>query len=207
MTLPRSDSGSTTLRVIGWVLTIVVMVAILIPVVALTFSVQVTGKSMEPTLHEQDRLLANMLAKGDVQRFDLVEARLEGGGLAVKRVIGLPGDKLAVSTVKGDTPTVRLIPAGTTQEHRVENPVWTGQVGERTKACCDKNGTATGKVGWVTVPAGQYWVLGDNWGGSDDSRKYGFVPATDIGATLNMRLLPLGSFGTVAHEARLVPVD
>jgi signal peptidase I len=55
----------------------------------------------------------------------------------------------------------------------------------------------------VVVPAGKFWLLGDNWGQSDDSRTYGFVPEGDIGGQLNLRLQPLGSFGSIENPAKL----
>jgi signal peptidase I len=64
---------------------------------------------------------------------------------------------------------------------------------------------AQGEDTVVTVPAGSYWLVGDNWGGSDDSRKLGFVTDEQIHARLNFRVLPLGEFGTVPAEVRLRP--
>ncbi len=53
----------------------------------------------------------------------------------------------------------------------------------------------------VAVP-----VVGDNWGGSDDSRTYGFVAAEQIRGRLWLRLLPLSDLGRLEHGVRLEPV-
>lgn len=58
--------------------------------------VTVDGHSMDPTLHDQERLI--MYRTKDIDRFDIVVAsEPDGNGkekLIVKRVIGMPGDTL-----------------------------------------------------------------------------------------------------------------
>jgi signal peptidase I len=56
----------------------------------------------------------------------------------------------------------------------------------------------------VEVPDGHYWVLGDNWGASDDSRSYGFVRDYQITGGLWRRLYPLAHLGAVPHDVALV---
>ena len=85
-------------RFLGWSALLLVLLVILVPVTALTFSVQVTGHSMDPTLEEGDRLFVNFLGRDDVERFDLVEAQLENTvGRAVKRVTICRGETAAGS--------------------------------------------------------------------------------------------------------------
>jgi signal peptidase I len=179
------------------------LLALLTIVAALTFSVTVKGHSMEPTVHEGDRLLVKFWDRGTIKRFDLVEARV---GVAktpvVKRVIGLPGDTVSIRFVDG-TPVVSLTPAGSTATQYVANPTWASRVGDRIAPCCEDGGDAGTAPHEVVVPAGKYWLLGDNWGQSDDSRTYGFVPAEDIGGQLNLRLQPLGSFGSIENPVKL----
>jgi signal peptidase I len=194
-------------RLLGWLALCLVLIAILVPVAALTFSVQVTGHSMDPTLAEGDRLFVNFLGRGDVKRFDLVEAQLERGvGRAVKRVIGMPGDKLSIEVVN-DKPRVLLQPEGEDTTYVVENAAWPDQIGAAVTPCCSAEGVTSQKATTVTVPAGSYWLIGDNWGGSDDSRKYGFVASAKIAGRLNFRVLPLGRLGNVEHDIRLTPVS
>ncbi|HSV38949.1 MAG TPA: signal peptidase I [Nocardioidaceae bacterium] len=190
-------------RFLGWTALLLMLFAILVPVAALTFSVQVQGQSMHPTLAQGDRLFVNFLGRDDIHRFDLVEASFDQtAARAVKRVIGLPGDEISVGFEQGD-PVVRIRPADEDTTYAVDNPAWDDQPGSLEVACCDANGVAVGEVAVVTVPAGSYWLVGDNWGGSDDSRKFGFVRKDHIHARLNFRLLPLSDFGSVDNEVSL----
>ena len=55
----------------------------------------------------------------------------------------------------------------------------------------------------VTVPADRFWVMGDNRGGSADSRAHlgepggGMVPGEDIIGKVWVRYWPLGRLGSV----------
>lgn len=172
-------------------------------IAALTFAVHVSGQSMTPTVRENDRLSANFLAK-DIDRFDLVEARFGGAGpFVVKRVIGLPGDTLWVE-LDGETPVVHIQPTGTEQVYNVVSPTWSSQIGANVSPCCNTDGTNVPATTPVRIAADSYWIIGDNWGGSDDSRNYGFVTDSDISATLNIRILPLSEAGTIANPFELV---
>jgi signal peptidase I len=201
---PRDESGSIG-TALGWTALIAGLLALLTIVAALAFSVTVKGHSMEPTVHEGDRLLVKFWDRGTIRRFDLVEARV---GVAktpvVKRVVGLPGDTVSISFVDGK-PVVAVTPAGSAQPQYVVNPAWASQVGDRVAPCCEDDGTAGTEPKSVIVPDGEYWLLGDNWGQSDDSRTYGFVAGKDIGGQLNLRLRPLGAFGSIENPAKLAP--
>jgi signal peptidase I len=70
----RDDNGSIG-TVVGWTALIAGLLALLAIVAALAFSVTVKGQSMEPTVHEGDRLLVKFWDRGTIERFDLVEAR------------------------------------------------------------------------------------------------------------------------------------
>ncbi|RJS45518.1 signal peptidase I [Nocardioides cavernaquae] len=198
----RDESGSIG-AALGWAALIAGLLALLTIVAALAFSVTVKGQSMEPTVREGDRLLVKFWDRGTIKRFDLVEARV---GVAktpvVKRVIGLPGDTVSIRFDRG-APVVAVTPAGSETAQYVVNPTWEGQIGDRVAPCCEDDGTAGTQFHEVVVPDGKYWLLGDNWGSSDDSRTYGFVPGADIGGHLNLRLRPLGSFGSIENPATL----
>lgn len=205
------DAGSVR-GVLGVVALVLFFAAMLAVVAGLTFSVGVAGTSMEPTLREGDRLEVDLLNRHEIERFDLVEALQpgpddQGGGRGiVKRVIGLPGDQVAIA---GDptAPRVLVKPAGEDATYVVENPAWPAQVGASSESCCTPEGTNVldGKRSWATVPDGSYWVLGDNWGASTDSRAFGWVAQSEIEARLWFRILPFSRFGAVENDVSLAP--
>ncbi|WP_203336423.1 signal peptidase I [Nocardioides limicola] len=197
-----NESGGVRLRLLGWILVAACLIGILIPVAALTFSVRVTGLSMSPTLAPDDRLLMNVLARDRVQRFDLVHVQFGNGRSMVKRVIGMPGDSVIVR-INAGVPVVRVTPAGADRARVVDNPAWTDQPGDNPRPCCGPDGLISGEPMRVTIPDGHYWVVGDNWGGSDDSRDYGFITEAEIAATLNVRLLPWSGFGRIDNSVSL----
>ena len=120
---------------------------------------QVSGMSMEPRIDSDEYVLINALAYrfGAPARGEIVAFRHERSAPTVylKRVIGLPGDRVAIErgavSVNGtvlDEPYVRF------RDTRSFAP--------------------------VVVPPDAYYVLGDNRANSDDSRSWGFVPAAEI---------------------------
>jgi signal peptidase I len=120
---------------------------------------QVSGFSMEPRIDSDEYVLINALAYrlGKPRRGDIVAFRHERTAPTVylKRVIGLPGDRIAIDhgvvTVDGaalDEPYVHF------RDARSFAP--------------------------VVVPRDAYYVLGDNRANSDDSRAWGFVPVRDL---------------------------
>lgn len=202
---PERGAAARALGVSALVIFFVVMLA---AIAVFTFSVKVYGHSMDPTLGDGDRLLTNILGRSHVDRFDLVQTRAGVGGIeVVKRVIGMPGDKVGIRG--GDHPEVYVVPAGQTQKYVVDNPTWPSRINGRTQGCCTANGKAThgDAIHWLTLAPKTYWLLGDNWGGSDDSRVWGTVTDDLIGSTLNWRLTPLSRFGKISSQARLVPAS
>lgn len=209
----RADAGRPWLRshlgsILGAGALVVFLVVMLVVIAALAFSVKVSGSSMEPTLSSGDRLVIDPFGKDDVARFDIVESNLGDREIpVVKRVVGMPGDRIRV-VADTDPPVVRIRPEGSEEEYVVDNPAWPGRVGDEVGACCAEDGTSLPggtKSTWVTVPDGRYWLVGDNWGGSDDSRTFGFVTADQVRARIAFRIQPWGDVGRIPNDVRLVP--
>ena len=167
--------------------------------------VYVPTGSMNPTILEGDRLLVDKHAYGlripftlirlsrgeDPQRGDVVTFDSPADGkLLVKRVIGVPGDVVAMSderlTVNGVA--ARYAPA----DRRATQSLLMATRAEDPKARRESFGRCTHEVlllpdrpspatfGPLVVPPGMYFVLGDNRDNSADSRYIGFVPRRNI---------------------------
>ncbi|MFN8530290.1 MAG: signal peptidase I [Anaerolineae bacterium] len=128
----------------------------------------VHGRSMEPNLHESDRLF--------VTNIDLLNRPLERGELVilsspydgetiVKRVIGLPGETI---TVRGGT--VYINGEALHESYIADAPRYSGE--------------------WVVGPD-QLFILGDNRNNSLDSADYGPVEMSRISGVVRLRFLPL----------------
>jgi signal peptidase I len=167
--------------------------------------VYVPSGSMNPTIIEGDRLLVDKHAYGlripftlirvtrgeDPQRGDIVTFDSPADGkLLVKRVIGVPGDVIAMSderlTVNGIpdqyTPADRRDTRSLLLATQAERPqAWgesAGQCRHDILLLPDRPSPST--FGPVVVPSGMYFMLGDNRDNSADSRYIGFVPRRNI---------------------------
>lgn len=155
--------------------------------------------SMQPTIQIGDRILVNKMAydvrlpfttvslvkRADPQRGDIVIFASEAAdNRLVKRVIGVPGDIVAmqhnVLSINGAqlAYTVAGLTANTTEEG---SRLLTEQLGSITHTVKLAPGTGGhDSFNAVKVPDGHYLVLGDNRDNSADSRVIGFVPRHEI---------------------------
>ena len=180
---------------------------VLLPVavaVALAFVIQasvakpyeIPTPSMAPTIEPGDRIIANRLVYHfrDIERGDIIvfdpppsavsqcNAGESGGGDIpfVKRVIGLPGDKVKVSPVDGST-----IVNG--KPFEIDGPVLDPAAQPRTP--------------WPVVPEGKLLVLGDNRASSCDSHQWGeaggdpFLPEDNVIGQAEITYWPLSHVG------------
>ncbi len=175
----------------------VLLIAPLIALLLTAFvfqSYQVDGPSMETTLQNNDRLLVWKLPRtwarvtghdytprrGDVIIF--VERDGSGFGSAegkqlIKRVIGLPGERVVVQDGK-----VRV--------YNKDNP--NGFAPDRTLPYGTVIGETAGERD-VVIPKDSIYVLGDNRSNSLDSRSFGPVETKDIVGKLVLRVWPLSN--------------
>jgi signal peptidase I len=168
--------------------------------IGLATSKRVSGASMRPTLRSGDRVLVDTSAyhKTAPGRFDVVALHAPGvPGLAFRRVVGLPGDRVQIRAIDGQQHV--LIQSGSS------GPWYMAVAGRQLDwggPCCGTDGTATGSAA-VIVPAQEYFVLGDNPAASRDSRAFGFVARSRIVGRVLLRVSPPGSVG---GRPRLVPL-
>ena len=55
----------------------------------------------------------------------------------------------------------------------------------------------TGDYCDIVVPEGYVFVMGDNRGGSSDSREFGCIPVEKIDGRVSTRIWPLSAFGKI----------
>lgn len=142
----------------------------------------VEGPAMSLTLQSGDRVLATTL-RGRVRPRMVVVWRTGDGRVFTHRVVALPGERVAMRNfrllVNGlDIEGADLRPAMWIQ-HAPDEFAWQrGHLADATPP--DLYAPSYGDWGPLLVPANQYFVLGDNRYGSQDSRQLGFVPRERI---------------------------
>jgi signal peptidase I len=154
-------------------------------------SYQVDGQSMEPTLKNDDRLIVNKVPRTISRidgnqyvphRGDIIIFNQEGlpGFVGqkqlIKRVIGLPGERVVVKDGKITVYNAQN-PNGfnpdTTTGYHISAPSTIGQVD-------------------IQLKKDQLFVCGDNRPNSEDSRFFGPINTNQVVAKLVLRILPLG---------------
>ena len=171
-------------------------------------TVRVDGSSMVGTLQDQDLLLASKVSYdfgANPSRGDIVVLMPPNDPTRdfIKRVIGVPGDKLQING--SHQPTAVLIQAGGKGAWQQLREPYVAQPWTTLNYCCRSDGTASASALPVTVPQGTYFVMGDNRNFSSDSRSFGFVPRKNMLAKAFLRIWPLGHFGGLGSGPTLQP--
>jgi signal peptidase I len=133
--------------------------------------VRVDGDSMNDTLINNDILILNKFHYRffDIKRFDVVSLEYDDTKYLIKRVIGLPGDKVEYKN------NVLYINGDVVEEEFLNDDVITNDFG-------------VADLGYDVIPDDMYLVLGDNRGDSLDSRDIGLIMKSDILGKVNLRI-------------------
>ncbi len=175
--------STKTRNITTWIVEIVIVLA-LSAVFSYVFcsSVTVLESSMDPTLQAGNRVMINRLSYtvGKIKRGDLIaysNSDSTDSSVHVKRVIGLPGEKVQIRD------GLILIDGQTYIEERAFPSMNSGGLAE--------NG--------VTLGNEEYFVLGDNRNNSEDSRftDVGNIPARSVMGKVWLIVSPFSSFGFI----------
>lgn len=138
--------------------TLLLSIILFVGINAITARIRVDGFSMLPTLQSGEYVLVNRLAYyfGDVQREDVVVFHFPGNTNQeyIKRVIGLPGEKIAISSGKVFVNGEQIIEPYILEPPRYES-TW-------------------------DVPHDAIFVLGDNRNNSSDSHNWGVLQLDNV---------------------------
>lgn len=148
---------------------VIVVVVVLIRTFIIT-PVRVDGDSMKNTLKNGDILLLYKL--GSINRLDIIVLDEEKDNeKIIKRVIGLPGETVAIKK---------------------------GKIYINDKVIDDKYAYGeTSDYDKVTLEDEEYFILGDNRLISKDSRYFGPIKENEIKGKIVFRLFPFTKIGTV----------
>jgi signal peptidase I len=179
---------------IDWLATLAIAVALVLVLESeVAKPYRIPTSSMEPTLHcaapgpgclgtSSDRVIAASIvydfrspARGDIVVFtapDLAKTRCQESGTFVKRIIGLPGERVSERNGFVYVDGRRLAEPYLDPSHR-------------------DHVTRT----WPRVPAHAYFMMGDNRANSCDSRDWGTVPRSNLIGPVVATYWPFGRFG------------
>ncbi len=145
----------------------------------------VKGASMEPNFYDHDYLLIDEISYRlrEPDRGDVVVFRYprDPSNYFIKRVIGLPGERLVVNEDK------IFISAPSGEQVEYHEPY----LGEWIKTIGSTD---------ITLGDRQYFVLGDNRGASLDSRSFGPIDRKAIVGRVWVRAWPLDRWAVYAFE-------
>lgn len=154
---------------------------------------QVKGASMENTFHTGEYIFTSKIAykfapikKGDVVIF---KSPKNNEIELIKRVIALPGDQVLIQN------EMVYINNRVIEEKYIKNPTNTIPGGVLVEGVA------------LTVPAGYLFLMGDNRGGSSDSREFGPVAKTMLIGQVIYRYFPFNAMGPIKNPLSRSPLS
>ncbi|VTS22855.1 signal peptidase I [Streptococcus pseudoporcinus] len=165
--------------------------------------VRVDGHSMDPTLAHNERLI--VLRHTKINRFDVVVAKEEEDGQTkeiVKRIIGLPGDTISfkndilyINGKETQEPYLKEYLAAFKEDKLEKTYSYNTLFQELAKSANAFTVDSSGRTEFsITVPKGEYFLLGDDRIVSRDSREVGTFKKTDFIGKVKLRYWPINKF-------------
>ena len=156
---------------------VIIVVVILIRTFIAT-PVIVSGDSMIPNLKDNQILILSKLTK-KYERFDIVVVRhkvIDQNENLVKRIIGLPGEDV---------------------EYKDNKLYINDKIVDEKFIDCETADFNLASLGYLEIPEGYYFIMGDNRGDSLDSPELGLIPIEEIEGKIVFSLLSFNTFGII----------
>ena len=175
---PHSTSGAWVRFLLDIMETVLLAAILFLVINGISARVRVEGFSMVPSLQDGEFVLVNRMAYriGQPQRGDIIVFHHPTDQVSedlIKRVIGLPGDKVNV-----DGGVVSVNGIALKENYIAAPPAYTDS---------------------QKVPDGELYVLGDNRNNSSDSHAWGFVPYKDVIGKAILIYWPFKELAIIQH--------
>ena len=150
---------------------IVLIIALIYTLTNVITIQQVIGPSMNPTYQNGDALILGRFHYKifKIKRYDVISFSDKQSKYLIKRVIGLPGEKIEY----------------------IDNKLYINDIEVDDKYSVDTYNFSVELLGYDKIPEGYYLVLGDNRKDSLDSRQLGLIKKENIIGKPYFRLWPL----------------
>lgn len=183
---PAEPRRSAVWAVLAEILqTVLIAVLLFLAVNLVTARIRVEGSSMEPSLHDGEMVVVNRLAyrwsepsRGDIVVFYFP---LDPSRRFIKRIIGLPGDR-----VEARDGLVYVNGVALDEPYLADPPRYSGA--------------------WQ-VDSNTLFVLGDNRNNSDDSQNWGPLPLDKVIGKAVLVYWPLPDVGLIPHYSLVTAAE
>jgi signal peptidase I len=180
-TVPVQEKMNWSRFALDMLETIILAVVLFVGINAISARVRVDGFSMRPTLEDGEFVLVNKLSYifSETKRGDIIVFHfpLNPDEELIKRVIGLPGDRVMVQNGQMAVNGEML-----NEPYIAQAPLYSGE--------------------W-TVDEGYLFVLGDNRNNSNDSKDWGLLPAENVVGKAVLIYWPPPMWGILDHPEAL----
>jgi len=176
--MKNKENSDVNKKILKNILSFVLIIVIALVIKMFIFSpIKINGSSMSPTLEDGDIMIMNEIGYylNGIERFDIAVANVNGERL-IKRVIGLPGEKL---------------------EYRDNNLYINDELVVENFKHGDTDDFSLFEINAEVIPDNYYFLVGDNRGNSKDSRTIGFVHKSQIMGKTRLIVFPFSRTSTV----------